>query len=73
MKQRAISAKKEQLEKIKAEIDSISWLVDHTKMCPKCKIPIEKTEGCMFFTIFPHPLLVCLFVFAFYLLAVVKL
>eukprot|EP00026_Physarum_polycephalum_P006470 Phypoly_transcript_06513.p1 GENE.Phypoly_transcript_06513~~Phypoly_transcript_06513.p1 ORF type:complete len:557 (+),score=99.32 Phypoly_transcript_06513:24-1694(+) len=52
MRQRAISAKKDQLEKIKAEIESVAWMVGHTKMCPKCKIPIEKTEGCNKMTCF---------------------
>ncbi|TKY67742.1 E3 ubiquitin-protein ligase ARI7 [Spatholobus suberectus] len=27
--------------------ENITWILAHTKSCPKCKIPIEKVDGCV--------------------------
>ncbi|EEA06700.1 IBR domain-containing protein [Cryptosporidium muris RN66] len=34
-------------EKNKGEADNISWILDNTKLCPKCKQYIEKNQGCV--------------------------
>ena len=33
-----------------SEADSMNWILVHTKLCPKCKTPIEKNHGCMHMT-----------------------
>ncbi|KAK7251257.1 hypothetical protein RIF29_34294 [Crotalaria pallida] len=30
-----------------SESKNINWILKYAKQCPKCKIPIEKNEGCM--------------------------
>lgn len=35
------------VEKLDPEAPNRTWILTYTKPCPKCKIPIEKNEGCM--------------------------
>jgi len=37
---------KMQMSEKKYEFANMEWLLEHTKPCPSCKIPIEKNAGC---------------------------
>uniref|UniRef100_A0A0G4HVZ1 RBR-type E3 ubiquitin transferase n=1 Tax=Chromera velia CCMP2878 TaxID=1169474 RepID=A0A0G4HVZ1_9ALVE len=37
-------------QKNQSEADNVTWILVHTKMCPKCKNPVEKNGGCMHMT-----------------------
>ncbi|PHJ25898.1 ariadne family protein [Cystoisospora suis] len=38
------------LLKNQSEADNMTWILVHTKNCPRCKQPIEKNQGCMHMT-----------------------
>lgn len=37
-------------QKNQGEAENVTWIFVHTKMCPNCKQPIEKNQGCMHMT-----------------------
>eukprot|EP00389_Voromonas_pontica_P017407 GDKH01027309.1.p1 GENE.GDKH01027309.1~~GDKH01027309.1.p1 ORF type:complete len:556 (+),score=100.03 GDKH01027309.1:85-1752(+) len=37
-------------EKNQSEAENVTWILVNTKICPKCKNPIEKNQGCMHMT-----------------------
>uniref|UniRef100_A0A0E0B6I8 RBR-type E3 ubiquitin transferase n=1 Tax=Oryza glumipatula TaxID=40148 RepID=A0A0E0B6I8_9ORYZ len=41
------------VEKNSSESETATWLLAHTKHCPKCRLPIEKNLGCMHMTCRP--------------------
>ncbi|KAG6557972.1 hypothetical protein Mapa_000151 [Marchantia paleacea] len=39
--------------KINGESENINWILANSQLCPKCKRPIEKNQGCMHMTCTP--------------------